>query len=129
MGMSMYLMHYVGLALVTEHTLFIYPVTLIWAFVMAIGINLPFASIPYVNIPRENQTVFIGFYSTVANFAALIGVTIGKYFIAATEDVNINILGFEMVNKQYMLLLTAGLMAIAVLLIRHIDRITPYEDG
>ena len=96
---------------------------------MAIGINLPFASIPYVNIPRENQTVFIGFYSTVANFAALIGVTIGKYFIAATEDVNINILGFEMVNKQYMLLLTAGLMAIAVLLIRHIDRITPYEDG
>lgn len=129
MGMSMYLMHYVGLALVTEQTLFIYPITLIWAFVMAIGINLPFASIPYVNIPRENQTVFIGFYSTVANFAALIGVTIGKYFIAATEDVNINILGFEMVNKQYMLLLTAGLMAIAVLLIRHIDRITPYEDG
>ena len=99
MGMSMYLMHYIGLAFVTERALFIYPLTLIWAFIMAIGINLPFASIPYVNIPHEHQTVFIGFYSTVANFAALIGVTIGKYFIEATEEVSINVLGLEMVNK------------------------------
>lgn len=129
MGMSMYLLHYVGLAFVTKSTLAVYPVTLIWAYVMAIGINLPFASIPYVNIPRKNQTVFIGFYSTVANFAALIGVTIGKYFIAATEDLTLSILGFEMVNKQYMLLMTAGLMAIAVILIHHIDRTTPISDS
>ena len=98
------------------------------AFIMAIGINLPFASIPYVNIPHEHQTVFIGFYSTVANFAALIGVTIGKYFIEATEEVSINVLGLEMVNKQYLLLLTSGLMAIAVVLVHRIDRTTPYSD-
>lgn len=128
MGMSMYLMHYIGLAFVTERALFIYPLTLIWAFIMAIGINLPFASIPYVNIPHEHQTVFIGFYSTVANFAALIGVTIGKYFIEATEEVSINVLGLEMVNKQYLLLLTSGLMAIAVVLVHRIDRTTPYSD-
>lgn len=128
MGMSMYLLHYIGLAFVTERALFIYPLTLIWAFIMAIGINLPFASIPYVNIPHEHQTVFIGFYSTVANFAALIGVTIGKYFIEATEEVSINVLGLEMVNKQYLLLLTSGLMAIAVVLVHRIDRTTPYSD-
>ena len=127
--MSMYLLHYVGLAFVTEGALFMYPVTLIWGFIMAIGINLPFASIPYVNIPKEHQTVFIGFYSTVANLAALIGVTIGKYFIGATENVTINFLGCEMINKQYMLLLTAALMACAVLVIRRIERTTSYYAG
>lgn len=129
MGMSMYLLHYIGLAFVGQNTLFIYPITLIWAFVMAIGINLPFASIPYVNIPRERQTVFIGFYSTMANFAALIGVAIGKYFIAATEELKISIFGFEMINKQYLLLLTAALMAIATLLVHRIDKVTPCEDS
>lgn len=124
-GMSLYLLHYVGLSFVHEGALFMYPLTLIWAFVMAIGINLPFASMPYVNIPHEHQTVFIGFYSTMANFAALIGVSIGKFFISATEDIKLNLFGFEMINKQYIMLLTAGLMVIAVIFAHRIDRTTP----
>ena len=36
--------------------------------------------------------------------------------------------GLEMVNKQYLLLLTSGLMAIAVVLVHRIDRTTPYSD-
>ena len=60
------------LALVTKGTLFLYPVALILAYVFAIGINLSFTGIPYVNMPAKNQTMFIGFYSSAANLAALL---------------------------------------------------------
>lgn len=128
-GMLLYVVYYIGLAFVTENSLILYPIMLVWGFVMVIGINLPFASIPYINMPKEHQTVFMGFYYAVANFAALIGVTIGKYFIGATDNVTIEFMGCPMVNKQYLLLLTGALIAGAAFLVRRIERTTPYEDG
>ena len=127
-GMLLYVVYYIGLAFVTENSLILYPIMLVWGFVMVIGINLPFASIPYINMPKEHQTVFMGFYYAVANFAALIGVTIGKYFVGATENVTIEFMGCPMVNKQYLLLLTGALIAGAAFLVRRIERTTPYED-
>lgn len=127
-GMLLYVVYYIGLAFVTENSLFLYPIMLVWGFVMVIGINLPFASIPYINMPAEHQTVFMGFYYTIANFAALIGVTIGKYFVEVTENVSIDFLGCPMVNKQYLLLITGALIGCAALVIRRIERTTPYQD-
>ena len=97
------------------------PLALIGCF-FAVGINLSFTGIPYVNMPEKNQTVFIGFYSTMANFAALIGVTIGKYFILSTEHVNFSFLGMQFGNKQLIVVLTGALMSLAVLGIHAISR-------
>ena len=129
MGMSIYSLHYVGLALVSKATLWLYPVTMIIAFFFAIGINLSFTGIPYVNMPKENQTAFIGFYSTAANLAALIGVTIGRYFVEFTETWKINIFGFEMVNKQILVLITGVLIALAAVGVYWIRRSLPSEDN
>lgn len=121
-SMAMYLIHYVLLALVTKESSWVYPISQFWAYTFAIGINLAFTGIPYVNMPEKNQTVFIGFYSTFANFAALIGVTIGKYFIIATENTAFHIGSLEFTNKQMIVLLTAFLMCFAVAGVRIIDR-------
>ncbi len=129
MGMSIYSLHYVGLALVSKGTLWLYPVTMIVAFFFAIGINLSFTGIPYVNMPKENQTAFIGFYSTAANLAALIGVTIGRYFVEFTETWKIDIFGFTMVNKQILVLITGVLIALAALGVFWIRRSLPGEDN
>jgi len=110
-SMAVYLTHYVLLALVTKGTLFIYPISQILAYVFAIGINLSFTGIPYVNMPEKNQTVFIGFYSSVSNLAALLGVTLGKYFILFTEEMKLDIFCFMFGNKQALVLLT-GLMLV-----------------
>ena len=117
-SMIIYLIHYLILAMVTKSTVWIYPFSQILGCIFAVGINLSFTGIPYVNMPEKNQTVFIGFYSTMANFAALLGVTTGKYFILATEEVNFTLLGLEFCNKQLIVVLTAALMCFAVLGIR-----------
>ena len=121
-AMSIYMLHYLVLALVTKSTIWIYPISQLVGCFFAVGINLSFTGIPYVNMPEKNQTVFIGFYSTMANFAALIGVTIGKYFILSTEHVNFSFLGMQFGNKQLIVVLTGALMSLAVLGIHAISR-------
>lgn len=108
-----YLCHFVILAAVTKGALFLYPAALIVAFFFAVGINLAFTGIPYVNMPKKNQTVFIGFYSSAANLAALLGITLGKRFVLATEELRVSLLGIAMGNKQLLMLITAGMMVIA----------------
>jgi Na+/melibiose symporter-like transporter len=116
-SMGIFLIHYIGLCFVTEKAMFLYPVFAVFSFIIAPGINISMASIPYVNIPEKNQTNYIGFYSTMNNLAALVSVAIGKEFIKRTEGVKLNLLGVSLQNKQYILLLTAVVMVVAVVLI------------
>lgn len=121
-SMALYALHYIGLSFTSKATLIIYPLTTLYAYFMAIGINLSFTGIPYLNMPEKNQTVFIGFYSTMANLAALLGVTFSKYFILWTEHFTLNVFGFEMINKQYLLLITAVLVGVSGICISLIDK-------
>lgn len=127
-SMAVYLTHYVLLALVTKGTMFIYPISQILAYVFAIGINLSFTGIPYVNMPEKNQTVFIGFYSSVSNLAALLGVTLGKYFILFTEEMKLDIFGFVFGNKQALVLLTGLMLVGATVGIALIDKKTSKDN-
>lgn len=122
MSLAVYIVHYFLLAMVTKRTMIIYPISQILAYVFAIGINLAFTGIPYVNMPEKNQTVFIGFYSSISNMAALLGVTLGKYFVLFTEKMNLNILGFQFGNKQALVTLTGILLIGACLGIVIIDK-------
>jgi len=124
-AMGLFLVHYILLAFVTETTvLFMYPIAVLCAFMLAPGINLAFANIPYVNIPVKNQTLFIGFYSSLANFGAFVGISIGNGFISVTHGRTINLMGVEMGNKQYLMLLVSGAMLAAVFLIHLLSRKT-----
>lgn len=117
MSMGLYVLYYIGLSFVTKDTLILYPVSTIYAFTIAAGINLTFSNIPYINIPEGNQTNYIGFYAAMNNLAAFIGVLLGKEFIRLTEGCRIMLLGIGMQNKQYILLLTAGIMLISTYII------------
>lgn len=123
-SMCLYLLTYVALAFVTKGTLFMYPAAIIFSFIIAPGINLVFSNIAYINIPDKDQTNYIGFFSTMNNLAALLGVLVGKEFIRNTEGIDISLLGLGMQNKQYILLLTAAVMFISVIVIRALQRKT-----
>lgn len=109
-SLFLYLLHYFVLALVGPSTMFLYPVGMIVAYVMALGINMSFAGIPYINMPPKNQTVYIGFYSTMANLAAMAGAAIGRWFIAGTEEVSVRLFSLALGNKQLLLALVGALM-------------------
>lgn len=125
LSIGVFLLHFIVLALVTKKTLILYPISQVMAYVFAVGINLSFTGIPYVNMPAKRQTAFIGFYSSAAYLAAFTGVTIGKYFVIFTEKMHFNLFGLEVINKQVLMLLTAAMLALVVLGIRAIDKRTP----
>lgn len=124
-SMGIYLFNYIGLAFVTKETLYyLFPLTMIFAFILAPGINIVFSNAPYINIPEANQTNYLGFYAAMCNLAAFAGTSLGREFIKSTEGMNLNILGTIMQNKQYILLLTAAVMILSVLIIKLLQRKT-----
>jgi predicted MFS family arabinose efflux permease len=122
LSMGLFLITYILLSFVTKNTLYLFPIAVIFSFLVAPGINLVFANIPFINIPEKDQTNYIGFFAAMNNLAALIGVLTGKEFIKHTEGITISILGIGMQNKQYILILTAFAMFIAVILIYLMQR-------
>lgn len=107
----------------------LYPISVIFSFLIAPGINLVFSNMPYINIPEKDQTNYIGFYSAMNNLAAFLGVLTGKEFIKFTEEIKISVLGIGMQNKQYILLITAAAMLIAVVLIYIIQKRLEKQTG
>jgi predicted MFS family arabinose efflux permease len=124
LAMGLFLLSYIGLSFVTKNTLILFPIAVIFSFLVAPGINLVFANIPFINVPEKDQTNYICFFATMNNLAALLGVLTGKEFIKHTEGITISLLGIEMQNKQYVLILTAFAMLIAVVLIYLMQRKT-----
>lgn len=121
-SMGIYLFTYCGLAFVTKETLYyLFPLSMIFAFVFAPGINIVFSNAPYINIPEANQTNYLGFYAAMCNLAAFAGTSLGREFIKNTEGININVLGTIMQNKQYILLITAAVMLVSVFIIKLIQ--------
>ncbi len=114
---GLYIAHYIGLALVTDKTLYFYPIFMIYAFLISPGINLVFANLPYVNMPEDNQTNSLGFYAAINNFAGFLGVSLGRQFITMTESVELTIGQTVLGNKQLILFVTAAFMLAGVLVI------------
>lgn len=129
LALAVYVFHLVGYCFVTKETIFLYPVSAVVCFVMSVGINLAFAGIPFCNLPQKKQTVYIGFYSTMCNLGALLGVYIGRSFIGATEGLTFSLLGAELINKQYLLLLTAAMESLMAVAVWQIQRRIPRPEA
>jgi predicted MFS family arabinose efflux permease len=120
LSVSLFLVHYFVLAFTTKQTLFLFPLAVAYALVMAPGINLVFANMAFINLPEKDQTSFISFYAAMNNVAAFLGILAGQQFIAWTGSARLNLFGMEMVNKQYILLLTGTLMIGVVVAIQRL---------
>ncbi len=120
--LSLYVVHYLGLAFVTEKNILLYPLFMIYAFAISPGINLVFSNLPYVNIPEDNQTNLLGFYSTMNSFAGFIGASLGRQFIAMSEGLQVRIGGTIMGSKQLILIITAVFMFISAAVIFNLTK-------
>lgn len=121
-AMMLFAPHYVLLAFVNRGQMALYPIAMIWSYVCLTGINLAFTCVVYINMPKENQTLYVGFYSTLANMGALAGVTLSRFFVTRLEGIRVTLLRVEMGEIQLMMLLTGFLMLCAGLTVMHIYR-------
>ena len=121
----LYAVHYLLLGFIDKgNVMWLYPTTLIYAFILAVGINLSFTNVPYLNIPEKNQTIFISFYTTMNNLGALIGVTFGREFIAATESLSTDTFS----NKQLLMYAVFGLMVLGSVIMFFLRRSLDKEN-
>lgn len=92
-----YGLFYFGYPLVTVTNYhWVYPIVLLALHILSPAINLVHSNLAFYKIPRENQTVYLSFYSTVANIAAILGNLFATQFMLRTEGMMFNILGINM---------------------------------
>lgn len=115
--------HYFMLAFVSEGLFFLYPVSMIWSFICLSGINLALSGVTFINIPKERQSLYIGFYSTANFLAALTAATISRFFVPALHGLRFRLLGVPFGEKQLLVLLVGFMVAATGLMVLRIEKI------
>ena len=84
----------------------------LWQNLISVGFNLSYANILYMNLPNENSTAYISFYSVGANLCALTGMVLGTWIVSLRADVPFIWLGFEVYMVQFTCLMRFVTMAV-----------------
>ncbi len=97
--------------------------------VIGVGINLAYANLPFLNLPKEDQSNYLVFHSLVVNLCAFIGSVFSTWFISLMEGVTIN-LGFHTFEHVPILILMqgTGYLIIGLIVYKKRKRIAP-QDG
>ncbi len=115
--------------LMTKDTAFLYIPLSVWQNILAVGLNLSYANILYMNLPEENSTAHIAFYTIGCNFFAFIGQLVGTYVSALGGDTPFLFLGMEMYTVQYNTLIrTVTMTIIGLICVLGWKRFTPEKD-
>lgn len=78
--------------------------------VLAVGLNLSYANILYMNLPEENSSTHIAFHTIGCNIFAFLGLVTGTYVSSITGDNTIPLLGMEVYSVQFTVLMRAVTM-------------------
>ncbi len=75
---------------------------------LSVGLNLSYANILYLNLPQEDSTTHIAFYSIGCNLFAFLGLMLGTAVSSITGDTPVMLLGMPVYSVQYTTLMRAA---------------------
>lgn len=130
-----------GLALIcwvpTEILFFMLGPDMVWLYVLLcvtqnvlnVGVNLSYANVLYMNLPRDNETALIAFNTLGRNFMAFLGLLTGTCVSAVTGDTPVPFMGMQVYSVQYTTLMRAViLLAMGMILVYRWRSFTPDRD-
>lgn len=95
----------------------------------SVGLNLAYANVLYMNLPKENSTAHIAFHTIGINIFAFLGSMVGTWVSSLTGDNTIPFLGLQVYSVQFTTLMRgAALLAIGLVLIKKWRWFTREED-
>ena len=97
----------------TQENTYLFMPTRIFQNCMAVGINLAYSNLLYMNLPEENSTAHITFYAIGCNIFAFLGQMTGTLISGITGDNPVYALGMQMYSVQ-ITTIVRGLAIIAV---------------
>jgi len=118
----LYALFYVGQGFVTAQWSWLYLVVVVFCNIMAPGINISYANLAYYNLPRQNQTVYLTFASTVACIGALLGTYYATWFRGFADGWVINIFSIPFTTPQIMVSVTGLLLVVLAAIVYVLDR-------
>ena len=93
----------------SQRTAMYIPVGMIQNF-LSVGFNLAYANILYMNLPAENSTTHIAFYTIGCNLFAFLGLITGTWVSSITGDNTFYFLGMQTYSVQFTTLMRAVTM-------------------
>ena len=95
----------------------------------SVGLNLAYANVLYMNLPKEDSTAYIAFHTIGINLFAFLGLMVGTWISSLTGDNTIPFLGLQVYSVQFTTLMRgAALLTIGWVLIKKWRMFTPDED-
>ena len=115
--------------IMSPETAWLYVPLCIVQHVLNVGINLSYANVLYINLPKDNETALIAFNTLGRNFLAFLGLLTGTYISSITGDTAVPMLGMEMYSVQFTCVLRAvSLTALGMILVLKWRAFTPDAD-
>lgn len=74
---------------------------------LGVGHNVAYANLPYINLPRTDQTNYFTFHTLASNIAVFLGMMSGTWFVAAFPDIVVTMFGMDFIHIQLLQLITA----------------------
>lgn len=103
--------------LTSQDRLFLYPIAVIIAGCFTPASNIVIGMLPFTYLPEQNQSGFLGFYTTVLTLAGLLSATVGRNFMLATENSVFTLGGLSLQNTQALMLGGALLYLLSLLVV------------
>ena len=101
----------------------------IYQHLIAVGLNLSYSNILYINLPEEKSTVHLAFYTVGCNLFAFLGLMTGTMVSSITGDSTFSLLGMPVYSVQFTTLLRAAFMcALGVVLFKNWRRFERDEN-
>ena len=85
---------------------------------LGVGLNLTYANLPFINLPREDGTNYMSFYLLFFNVFGFLGVLTGTAFVAAVKTVTLPLTGTVLEGAQVLIIIQGvlqGLISLAAL--------------
>ena len=118
-----------GFFVLTGEQIGLYLLLTVTQYILSVGINLSYANVLYMNLPKENETALIAFNTLGRNFLAFLGLLTGTYVSSLTGDATAPFMGMEIYSVQHTTLLRAAtIFVMGVVLVKYWRSFTPDED-
>ena len=93
------------------------------------GLNLAYANVLYMNLPKENSTAHIAFHTIGINVCSFLGLMTGTWVSSISGDNTIPFLGMEIYSVQFTTLMRGvALFIIGMVLVKKWRVFTRDED-
>lgn len=115
--------------MITPNRVYLYVLMSFCQNCLSVGLNLSYSNILYMNLPEENSTAHIAFYTIGCNIFAFLGLMSGTYVSSLTGDNTIAMLGMGVYSVQFTTLMRAvAILIMGVILFTRWRSFTRDED-